>query len=33
MTRGPQETRARLLEAATDLFAERGFHGTGVREI
>ena len=33
MTRGPQDTRARLLEAAVGLFAERGFHGTGVREI
>jgi len=33
MTRGPQETRARLLEAAVDLFAERGFHGTSIRDI
>ncbi len=28
-----QDTRARLLAAATGLFAERGFHGTTVREI
>jgi len=33
VTRTPHETRARLLEAATELFAERGFHGIGVREI
>jgi AcrR family transcriptional regulator len=33
VTRIPQETRARLLEAATGLFAERGFHGVGVRDI
>lgn len=33
MTRSPQDTRARLLEAAVGLFAERGFHGTSVRDI
>lgn len=33
MSRAAQETCTRLLRAATDLFAERGFHGTGVREI
>jgi AcrR family transcriptional regulator len=27
------ETRDRVLRAATDLFAERGFHGTKVRDI
>src|SRR5262245_60024353 len=27
------ETRARVLRAATELFAERGFHGTKVRDI
>lgn len=26
-------TRSRIIEAATELFAERGFHGTGVAEI
>ena len=32
-TRTPDETRARLLDAAGRLFAEQGFHGTTVREI
>jgi AcrR family transcriptional regulator len=32
-TRTPDETRARLLDAAGALFAEQGFHGTTVREI
>ena len=27
------ETRARVLRAATELFAERGFHGTTIRDI
>ena len=27
------ETRDRVLRAATELFAERGFHGTKVRDI
>ncbi|MFE3060263.1 TetR family transcriptional regulator [Nocardia sp. NPDC059239] len=27
------ETRERIVEAAVDLFAEKGFHGTGVAEI
>ncbi|MGW4093168.1 TetR/AcrR family transcriptional regulator [Nocardia sp. NPDC004750] len=27
------DTRARIVRAAIDLFAERGFHGTGVAEI
>src|SRR5215470_2438734 len=27
------ETKARILRAATALFAERGFHGTKVRDI
>ena len=31
--RTPNETRARLLDAAALLFAEQGFHGTTVREI
>ena len=26
-------TKARVLRAATELFAERGFHGTKVRDI
>jgi TetR/AcrR family transcriptional regulator, cholesterol catabolism regulator len=29
----PGETRARIKLAATELFAEKGFHGTGVTEI
>jgi AcrR family transcriptional regulator len=32
-SRTPDETRARLLDAAAGLFAEQGFHGTTVREI
>ena len=32
-TRTPDQTRARLLDAAAALFAEQGFHGTTVREI
>jgi TetR/AcrR family transcriptional regulator, regulator of cefoperazone and chloramphenicol sensitivity len=32
-TRTPEQTRARLLDAAAALFAEQGFHGTTVREI
>jgi AcrR family transcriptional regulator len=32
-SRTPQQTRARLLDAAAALFAEQGFHGTTVREI
>ena len=31
--RTPDQTRARLLDAAGTLFAEQGFHGTTVREI
>lgn len=30
---GAGDTRARILDAALELFAERGFHGTGVAEI
>lgn len=29
----PQDTRARILAASLDLFAERGFEGTGISEI
>ncbi|WP_067862550.1 TetR/AcrR family transcriptional regulator [Nocardia shimofusensis] len=29
----PGDTRARIMEAAVELFAEKGFHGTGVAEI
>ncbi len=32
-TRTPDQTRARLLDAAAALFAEQGFHGTTVRQI
>ncbi len=32
-TRAPDATRARLLQAAAELFAAQGFHGTTVREI
>ncbi len=32
-TRSAQDTKARLLAAASDLFAERGFHGTKARDI
>jgi AcrR family transcriptional regulator len=31
--RTPDQTRQRLLDAATELFAAQGFHGTTVREI
>ncbi len=31
--RTPDETRTRLLDAAAELFARQGFHGTTVREI
>ncbi|MBI3782786.1 MAG: CerR family C-terminal domain-containing protein [Deltaproteobacteria bacterium] len=31
--RGPEATRERLLQAAANLFAERGFHGTTARDI
>ena len=31
--RDPEDTKARLLAAASDLFAERGFHGTKARDI
>ncbi|MGV9833602.1 TetR/AcrR family transcriptional regulator [Nocardia niigatensis] len=30
---GPGETRERIVHAALELFAEQGFHGTGVAEI
>ncbi|MEC3955981.1 TetR/AcrR family transcriptional regulator [Nocardia sp. CDC153] len=30
---GPGETRERIVRAALELFAEKGFHGTGVAEI
>jgi AcrR family transcriptional regulator len=29
----PGETRARIKQAATELFADKGFHGTGVTEV
>ncbi|WP_308190405.1 TetR/AcrR family transcriptional regulator [Pseudonocardia sp. TRM90224] len=33
MTKRRPQTRARLLEAATEVFAERGFHGTSIEDI
>lgn len=32
-TRGPEETRERLLQAGEELFAEKGYHGAGLKEI
>jgi len=32
-TSSPGETKARIKRAATELFADKGFHGTGVTEI
>ena len=32
-TRSGLETRERILQAAADLFADKGFHGTSLREI
>jgi AcrR family transcriptional regulator len=33
MAEGSRDTRQRVLDAASELFAERGFHGTKVRDI
>src|SRR5512144_495435 len=33
MRREDAATKARVLRAATELFAERGFHGTTIRDI
>ncbi|MCB9741743.1 MAG: TetR/AcrR family transcriptional regulator [Alphaproteobacteria bacterium] len=33
MAHDPEQTRARILDAALSLFAEQGFHGTSVPEI
>ncbi|MEJ3658101.1 TetR/AcrR family transcriptional regulator [Actinomycetes bacterium KLBMP 9759] len=33
MTKRRPQTRARLIEAATEVFAERGFHGTSIEDI
>ncbi len=32
-TSAPRATQARLLDAAVELFAQRGFHGTSIRDI